>query len=100
MAIEYKPQRIASCKLGEKGCFKDGRCYVVGDCVNQVVTNADKIRAMTDDELADWIARTQIANVVEALSVAKIPYEITDDMHDAVKKECFEWLRQPAEVSE
>ena len=61
-------------------------------------TNADKIRAMTDAELADWLARTQIANVAEVLSIAKIPYEITDDMHDAVKKECLEWLKQPAEV--
>jgi hypothetical protein len=60
-------------------------------------TNADKIRAMTDEELADWLARTQIANVAEVLSIAKIPYEIADDMHDAVKKECLEWLKQPAE---
>lgn len=38
-------------------------------------TNADRIRAMTDEELADWVARTQIANIAEAL----------------------EWLQQPAE---
>ena len=63
----------------------------------KVKTNADKIRDMTDDGLADWLARTQIANVAEALSIAKIPYETADDMHDAVKKECLEWLQQPAE---
>ena len=60
-------------------------------------TNADRIRAMSDEELADWLARTQIANVAEALKIAKISYEQEDGLKDEVKKECLEWLKQPAE---
>ena len=61
------------------------------------ITNADRIRAMSDEELADWLARTQIANVAEALKIAKISYEQEDGLKDEVKKECLEWLKQPAE---
>ena len=39
------------------------------------LTNGDRIRAMSDDELADWIARTQIANIAEALEWLKRPSE-------------------------
>lgn len=60
-------------------------------------TNADRIRAMSDEELADWLARNQIANVAEALAIAKIPYEQEDGLEDEVAKECLEWLQQPAE---
>ena len=60
-------------------------------------TNADRIRAMSDEELADWIARTQIANVAEALSIAGIPYEQTDGIEAETKKGCLEWLKQPVE---
>ena len=61
-------------------------------------TNADRIRAMSDEELADWLARTQIANVAEALEIARIPWEQPDSMKGEMKKECLEWLKQPAEV--
>ena len=60
-------------------------------------TNADRIRAMSDEELADWLARTQIANVAKALEIARIPWEQPDGTRDEVKKECLEWLKQPAE---
>ena len=61
------------------------------------MTNADRIRAMTDEELADWCARTQIANVAEALEIARIPWELKVVMKDEIKQECLEWLQQPAE---
>ena len=64
---------------------------------NLVQTNADRIRAMTDEELADWLARTQIANVAEALSVAGFPWDMDSELHDATKMECLEWLKQPSE---
>ena len=60
-------------------------------------TNADRIRAMSDEELADWVARTQIANVAEALSIANIPWHQTDNIYDETKKECLNWLKQTAE---
>lgn len=66
----------------------------------RVQTNADRIRAMSDKELADWMARTQIANVAEALAIAGIPWDQADGLKDEVKKECFEWLKQPVKESE
>ncbi len=78
-----------------------GCIYMDADCQNgekyeaEIITNADRIRAMSDEELADWLARTQIDNVAEALEIAKIPYEQEDGLKDEVKKECLEWLRQP-----
>ena len=42
---------MATCKLGEKGCWKDGKCHYIRDCENKVLTNADRIRAMSDEEL-------------------------------------------------
>ena len=60
-------------------------------------TNADRIRAMTDDEMADWLARTQIDNVASALKIAGVQWEEYPDMKDEVKKDALEWLKQPAE---
>ena len=60
------------------------------------ITNADRIRAMSDEDLADWLAISQIDNVAEALEIAKIPFEQEDGLKDEVKKECLEWLKQPA----
>ena len=54
--MQPKPLVDATCKLGEKGCFKDGRCHALGNCENKIVTNADHIRSMTDEELAVFIA--------------------------------------------
>ena len=54
--MQPKPLVDATCKLGEKGCFKDGRCHALGDCENKIVTNADHIRSMTDEELARFLA--------------------------------------------
>jgi hypothetical protein len=74
-------------------CGIDGREY----WLPKAKTNADRIRAMTDEELADWIARTQIANVAEALEIVGVPWERKAGMKDEVSKEVLEWLQQPAE---
>lgn len=46
---------MATCKLGEKGCWKDGKCHYSHDCENKILTNSDRIRAMSDEELAEFI---------------------------------------------
>jgi hypothetical protein len=88
---------MAKCKYKESCGYE----FCLDDCCPEfeaaVETNADRIRAMSDEELADWLARTQIANVAEALAVAKIPYEPEDGLKDEVAKYCVEWLKQPAE---
>ena len=63
-------------------------------------TNADRIRAMSDEELADWVARTQIDNVAEALKIAGIPWEKAPGLQDEVKKDVLEWLKQPVKEND
>ena len=60
-------------------------------------TNADRIRAMSDEELANWLARTQYANMMEAAEIfgTKLPYK--EETLKGSEKECLEWLQQPAE---
>jgi hypothetical protein len=52
---------------------------------------------MSDEELADWVARTQIANVAEALKIVGLQWEKEAGMKDEVTKEALAWLQQPAE---
>ena len=78
----------ATCKLGSKGCFTDGKCRYKRDCENKVITNADRIRAMTDEELA---------------VVIMCPIEL-DGRNDPCDKGlaysclecCLQWLQEPA----
>ena len=46
---------LASCKLGAKGCFTDGKCRYKKACENKVMTHADQLRVMTEEELAPMI---------------------------------------------
>lgn len=60
-------------------------------------TNADRIRAMSDEELANWLARTQYANMMEAAEIfgTKLPFK--EETLKGSEKECLEWLQQPAD---
>ena len=68
------------------------------EIVEKPQTNADRIRAMSDEELAEQLSKT----VVEAMcyyhsaekSLDKMPKEIWDNL----VKEYLEWLKQPADM--
>lgn len=90
--MQSKPLVDVTCKLGAKGCFEDGRCHALGNCENKIVTNADRIRAMSDEELAEFLAE-------EAFRIAK---PVFDAFGWGVKKQVvcsqkLKWLKQPAE---
>lgn len=83
--MKSKPLVDVTCKLGIKGCFEDGRCHALGNCENKIVTNADRIRAMSDEELAEGIAGL--------FEDTRDGIEYSDDAG------CWlHWLQQPAEV--
>ena len=69
-------------------CFDDGKCHYKGECGHRApITNADRIRAMSDEELA---------NIVEC------PYgNPYFDEHLPCKGSCHDclliWLQRPAE---
>lgn len=62
-----------------------------------VLTNADRIRAMSDEELADWIARTQVGAIKDAMNFLRLPCDATDEVVELGKTKALEWLQQPAE---
>lgn len=79
----------ATCKIGSNGCFSDGKCRYKRDCEYKVVTNADRIRAMSDQELAGVIMCPMEFNGIKDLC-AKNPG------HTCV--ECsLKWLQEPVE---
>ena len=79
-------------------------CSLYGDCMTaflktrkqRVRTNADSIRAMTDEELED-----QLVLKMEGVALCKMFVAIpTGEMflsRDAAKEAVGKWLRQPAE---
>lgn len=75
----------ATCKLGKKGCWEDGKCRLTSYCENQIVTNADRIRAMSDDRLREFLCS------ITGCGCCKFA---------GFGCELEEWLKQPAEVTE
>lgn len=87
--MQPKPLVDATCKLGEKGCFKDGRCHALGDCENKIVTNGDHIRSMTDEELAKFLLENSVC-----FGEGAFPYHPCPQDQDCEK--CgIDWLKQP-----
>ena len=74
-------------------------CPICGYKKNMPMTNGDKIRAMSDEELArllifwndDWGRWETDAGCIDA-------YDPMDSIEEAIKAE-VEWLKQPAEVA-
>ena len=66
---------------------------------NPVKTNADRIRSMSDEELANWLARTQYTNMMEAAEIFGAQLPFNEETLKGSEKECLEWLQQPAETS-
>ncbi len=86
--MKPKPLVSATCKLGKKGCFEDGRCHALGDCENKIVTNADRIRAMSDEEMVELLKEFSAFSCI-------FPDK---DCEEASCVECVtKWLKQPAE---
>ena len=82
---------------------KDGKCRkfsddtvisycVMGPCSEQKLSNADRIRDMSDEELAEFLAEEQyrIANVV----FQTVGYGLEKQ---AIYARRLDWLQQPAE---
>lgn len=63
------------------------------------ITNADRIRAMSDEELANAMCRNPIFTVCDA--VCKGDCKAVDTLNDTKEAVCkrtiLEWLQQPAE---
>ena len=61
-------------------CYDDEKCHYKGECGHKApLTNADRIRAMTDEELAELL------------------FQVGYDNGWGMKEYAIEWLQQPAE---
>lgn len=64
-------------------CYDDGKCHYKGECGHKaLLTNADRIRAMTDEELAELL------------------FQVGYDNGWGMKEYALEWLQQPAEEAD
>ena len=78
----------ATCKLGAQGCFSDGKCRYVKDCENKVFTNADRIRAMSNEELA--------AVIMCPLDIKHSKATCEKGLMDSCVECSLRWLQEPA----
>ena len=66
--------------------------------VAKIVTNADRIRAMTDEELAEFIAKAQFGILRSVGMALKYPGDLVRDcdLEDA-SDDWLDWLKQEVE---
>ena len=84
----------ATCKLGKNGCWNDGKCRATSNCENKVITNADRIRAMSDEELAKLIAENAYTGACNDFG---IPHQ-GQCCHNCERCDAIiKWLKHPAE---
>ena len=60
-------------------------------------TKADRIRAMSDEELAASLAKTIIDAILHAHNMAEASKDVPAEMIENLAEEYLEWLKQPAE---
>ena len=78
---------------------KTCECTCSVTCNPDIITNADRLRAMSDDDMADTMCRNPIFTVCDA--VCKGDCKAVDTLNDTKEAVCkrtiLDWLQQPAE---
>ena len=59
-------------------------------------TNADRIRAMSDEELARWLVQSQIEQANETCKIFGTVFPATDEVFDKITQQELAWLQQLA----
>ena len=87
MACKYE---TSNGRCGLKGCYAyRHKCYTEDMCkCNEPPTNADRIRAMSDEELCNWLFQRDCTNIAAFLEQGGM------GVMNAVQ--LLEWLQQPA----
>ena len=91
----------------KKCCFNctksNSKCEVWHECGkdcpewdNAIKTNADRIRAMSDEELAVWITSIRLDIINEMCKTFDVEIEMPIPTVENTADVC-EWLKQPAE---
>ena len=74
-------------------CYDDGKCHYKGKCGHKApLTNADRIRAMNDEELAKLMR-----SMMDCVSCGKMFSFKCDGSYEHCLSVCLNWLQMPAE---
>ena len=109
--IKCSPEAFAKCKTKCHHCGSEDVAYYLegSDCdkFNKEVaaapkTNADRIRAMSDEELAKWMAERNVNE--STVHLINKDHGLTDVQIQAIRHNVYcglmKWLKQPAEVKD
>ena len=84
-------------------CYDDGKCHYKGECGHKApLTNADRIRGMTDDELVNWISDINpfYCSTCVYAKPCRLEYDV-ETVNYAEKYDCkdgiLKWLQKPVE---
>lgn len=83
---------------------KDGKCRkfsddtvisycVMGPCLEQKLSNGDRIRAMSDEKLAEWLCQSLDCDFCKAYLQNMSIYSCCENQVKGI----FDWLQSPAE---
>ena len=78
----------------------DFQCCVMGPCPEQKLSNADRIRAMSDEELSDIFLRADFCKCCEHEKDGACNYICAYPnipLYDGCKQAALTWMKQPAE---
>lgn len=96
--MDFCKHRIMDkCQKNNRPCIFDDDCFEPEEIKPQ--TNADRIRAMSDEELAEEIGRSSILDMCDIVCGGDCKAVAT--FNKTLEQRCAEfvldWLRQPAE---
>lgn len=102
--LRCSPEAFAKCpdrhicgNIQEAVFMEGSECDLFNQSVmDKPMTNAERIRAMSDEELADWLARTQYADVTETCAILGVELPFVEETLRMTKAEHLAWLQQPA----
>ena len=87
---------MSNCKLCLADCAFSGKDMKKGTCKGYIpMTNADRIRAMSDEELAEFISRIEIGDFGQQV-YGKTFCDMCKDQYECDDCRLW-WLQQPAE---
>ncbi len=84
---------------GYKKGWEEAEAYALHCGDETPITNADSIRSMTDEELAEWLERIRLCCTTDLCGRSCPLVEICYSNAEA-PKETLDWLRQEAEEGE
>ena len=71
---------------------------VLGPCNHQTPSNADRIRSMTDEELAKFLECFGLCHhCTEHHRLGDVRFYQDEKCDEQCEQHCLEWLKQPAE---